>query len=180
MNIEISLCATVHTKEFWPFSAHRSYGTIVISKLKTGTCNSLIATHEFDGKPWSMGTRNCRHPDQWPIRSIMQMRLKMRMNTLAMLRNWNRGLIMSRCLGVTSVHRNVGVSTSLDKSAPAEDGSQVWNIAFLVGFGFGVVSCVSPDVLVRHKISLSYVRFCIMRSIVIAFTVKSKQSVKSS
>lgn len=46
-----------------------------------------MATHEFDGKPWSMGTKNWRQPDQCPISSIMQIRLKIRMNTLAMLRN---------------------------------------------------------------------------------------------
>lgn len=91
---------------------------------------------------------------------------------------------MSRCLGGTSVQ---------SATSATSESRQVWTslrllktevrsetLLFLVGFGFGDVSCVSPDVLVRHKISLSYVRFCIMRSIVIAFTVKSKQSVKSS
>jgi hypothetical protein len=48
-----------------------------------------MATQEFDGNPCSMGTRNCRHPDQWPISSIIQMRLNIRMKTLAMLRNCN-------------------------------------------------------------------------------------------
>lgn len=46
-----------------------------------------MATHELGGKPCSMGTRNWRQPDQCPMRSIMQIRLKIRMNTLAMLRN---------------------------------------------------------------------------------------------
>lgn len=51
------------------------------------TCNSLMATHELLGNPWSIGTRNCRQPLQWPIRSIMQIRLKIRMNTDAIFRN---------------------------------------------------------------------------------------------
>lgn len=54
------------------------------------TCNSFIATQEFGGNPWSIGTRNCRHPDQWPINNIIQMRLNIRMNTEAILRNWGR------------------------------------------------------------------------------------------
>lgn len=53
------------------------------------TCSSLMATQELDGKPCSIGTRNCRQPLQWPMRSIMQIRLKIRMNTEAMLRNCN-------------------------------------------------------------------------------------------
>lgn len=48
-----------------------------------------MATQEFGGNPCSIGTRNCRHPDQWPISSIIQMRLNIRMKTLAMLRNCN-------------------------------------------------------------------------------------------
>ena len=52
------------------------------------TSSSFMATQLLRGKPWSMGTRNWRHPDQWPTSSIMQIRLKMRMNTLAMFRNW--------------------------------------------------------------------------------------------
>lgn len=51
------------------------------------TCNSLIATQEFEGNPCNIGTRNWRQPDQWPMSSIMQIKLKIRMNTLAMLRN---------------------------------------------------------------------------------------------
>lgn len=48
-----------------------------------------MATQELDGKPCSIGTRNCRHPLQWPMRSIMQIRLKIRIKTEAMLRNCN-------------------------------------------------------------------------------------------
>ena len=48
-----------------------------------------MATQEFGGNPCSIGTRNCRHPDQCPISSIIQMRLNIRMKTLAMLRNCN-------------------------------------------------------------------------------------------
>ena len=59
------------------------------------TSSSLIATQLFDGNPWSIGTRNWRQPDQWPTKSIMQIRLNMRMNTLAMFRNWKRG---NRCI----------------------------------------------------------------------------------
>jgi len=51
------------------------------------TCNSLMATHELLGNPWSIGTRNCRQPLQWPINSIIQIRLKIRMNTDAIFRN---------------------------------------------------------------------------------------------
>lgn len=51
------------------------------------TCSSLIATQELDGKPWSIGTKNWRHPLQWPISSIMQIRLNIRIKTDAILRN---------------------------------------------------------------------------------------------
>ena len=47
-----------------------------------------MATQQLGGNPWSMGTRNWRQPDQWPMSSIMQIRLKILMKTLAMLRNW--------------------------------------------------------------------------------------------
>ncbi len=56
------------------------------------TCSSLMATQELEGKPWSMGTRNWRQPDQWPIRSIMQIRLKIRMNTPSELMNCVRDM----------------------------------------------------------------------------------------
>lgn len=52
------------------------------------TCNSLIATHEFDGKPWSIGTRNCKHPLQWPINSIIQIKLKILIKTEAIFKNY--------------------------------------------------------------------------------------------
>jgi len=57
--------------------------------VQTATCSSLIATQVLDGNSWSIGTRNCRHPFQWPINSIMQMRLNMRMNMPATLRNYH-------------------------------------------------------------------------------------------
>ena len=59
------------------------------------TSSSLIATQLFDGNPWSMGTRNWRQPDQWPTKSIMQIRLNIRMNTLAMFRNWKEETVHS-------------------------------------------------------------------------------------
>ena len=62
------------------------------------TSSSLIATQLLRGNPCSMGTRNCRHPDQWPTSSIMQIRLNIRMNTEAMFRNWN-GIYISRLTG---------------------------------------------------------------------------------
>ncbi len=46
-----------------------------------------MATHEFEGNPCSIGTRNCRQPDQCPMRSIMQIKLKMRMKTPRELMN---------------------------------------------------------------------------------------------
>jgi hypothetical protein len=51
------------------------------------TWSSFMATHELDGNPWSIGTKNCRQPLQWPISSIIQIKLNMRINTDAMLRN---------------------------------------------------------------------------------------------
>lgn len=51
------------------------------------TCSSLIATHEFDGKPCSIGTKNCKHPLQWPINSIIQIKLNIRINTDAIFKN---------------------------------------------------------------------------------------------
>lgn len=58
------------------------------------TCNSLIATQEFGGNPCSIGTRNWRHPDQWPISSIMQIKLNIRMKTDAILRNWGKNNVI--------------------------------------------------------------------------------------
>lgn len=46
-----------------------------------------MATQEFDGKPCNIGTKNCRQPDQCPMSSIMHIRLKILIKTLAMLRN---------------------------------------------------------------------------------------------
>lgn len=48
-----------------------------------------MATHVSGGKSCNMGTRNCRQPFQCPSNSIIQMRLKIRMNIPAMLRNCN-------------------------------------------------------------------------------------------
>ena len=68
------------------------------------TSNSLIATQLLRGKPCSMGTKNWRHPDQWPTSSIMQIKLKMRMKTLAMLRNWKVTRISDDWRNLPSVH----------------------------------------------------------------------------
>lgn len=46
-----------------------------------------MATQDFGGKPCNIGTRNWRHPDQWPMSNIMEMRLKILMKTEAMFRN---------------------------------------------------------------------------------------------
>jgi len=51
------------------------------------TCSSLMVTHELGGNPCNIGTRNCKHPLQWPMRSIMQIKLNIFMKTDAMLRN---------------------------------------------------------------------------------------------
>ena len=58
-----------------------------ISSRQLPTSSSLIATQLFEGNPWSIGTRNWRQPDQWPTKSIIQIKLKIRMNTEAMFRN---------------------------------------------------------------------------------------------
>jgi len=47
-------------------------------------------TQEFDGKPCNIGTKNCRQPLQCPIKSIIQIKLKILMNTEAILRNGNQ------------------------------------------------------------------------------------------
>ena len=62
-----------------------------ISSRQLPTSSSLIATQLFEGNPWSIGTRNWRQPDQWPTKSIIQIKLKIRMNTEAMFRNWKAG-----------------------------------------------------------------------------------------
>lgn len=46
-----------------------------------------MATQELAGNPCNIGTRNWRHPDQCPMSSMMQIRLKIRMNTPSELRN---------------------------------------------------------------------------------------------
>lgn len=57
--------------------------------IKYITCNSLIATHELAGNACRLGTRNCKHPDQCPMSNIMQIKLKILINTLAMFKNYN-------------------------------------------------------------------------------------------
>lgn len=47
-----------------------------------------MATQELGGNPCNIGTRNWRQPDQCPISNIMQIKLKILIKTLAMLRNW--------------------------------------------------------------------------------------------
>ena len=51
------------------------------------TCNSLMATQELDGNPCNIGTKNWRHPDQWPISIMTQTKLKIRMKTPKELKN---------------------------------------------------------------------------------------------
>ena len=63
------------------------------SRLLAPTSSSLIATQLFEGNPWSIGTRNWRQPDQWPTKSIIQIKLKIRMNTEAMFRNWKSNML---------------------------------------------------------------------------------------
>lgn len=46
-----------------------------------------MATHEFDGNPCNIGTKNCKHPLQWPINSIIQIKLNIRINTDAIFKN---------------------------------------------------------------------------------------------
>ena len=61
---------------------------MVQSKLKHFTCNSLIATQELAGKPCSIGIRNCKQPDQWPMSNMMLTKLKIRMKTPSELKNY--------------------------------------------------------------------------------------------
>ena len=56
--------------------------------LDFSTCSSLMATQELLGNPCSMGTKNWRQPDQWPMSSITQTRLKILMKTPNELKNW--------------------------------------------------------------------------------------------
>ena len=46
-----------------------------------------METHELDGKPWSIGTRNCRQPDQCPMSNMIATRLKILMKTPSELKN---------------------------------------------------------------------------------------------
>ena len=54
------------------------------------TCNSLMATQESSGKPFSIGTRNWMQPDQWATKDMMQIRLKILANILANSPNCNK------------------------------------------------------------------------------------------
>lgn len=47
-----------------------------------------MATQELEGNPWSIGTKNWRQPDQWPMSIMMQIKLKIRMNTPKELKNF--------------------------------------------------------------------------------------------
>ena len=70
----------------WPCSeTEKQRGLLLFSIL---TFSSLIETQQSLGKPWSIGTRNWRHPDQWPIRSIIQIRLNILINTPIEFNNW--------------------------------------------------------------------------------------------
>lgn len=51
------------------------------------TCNSFMATQEFDGNPCNIGTKNCKQPLQWPINNIIQIKLNIRMKTDAIFKN---------------------------------------------------------------------------------------------
>ena len=64
------------------------YALMVLSSVRWFTCNSLIATHELAGKPCSIGIRNCRQPDQWPMSNMMLTKLKIRMKTPSELKNY--------------------------------------------------------------------------------------------
>lgn len=66
------------------YMQNRFYSTI------KHTWSSFMATHELEGNPWSIGTKNCRHPLQWPMSNIIQIKLNMRINTDAMLRNYKK------------------------------------------------------------------------------------------
>jgi hypothetical protein len=110
---KMSVNSNVTTRRHIP--EHSKLHTWRREKLKSHTADtlfehtwsSLIATQELAGNPWSIGTRNCRHPDQWPINSIIQIRLNIRMNTLAMLRNCNEKF--------TVWYRTISTETSLFK-----------------------------------------------------------------
>ena len=52
-----------------------------------------MATQELEGNPCNMGTKNWRQPDQCPMSNMMQIKLKIRMNTEAMFRNCKSNLL---------------------------------------------------------------------------------------
>lgn len=54
------------------------------------TLSSSIETQQSLGKSSNMGTRNCRHPFQWPRSNIRHIKLNIRMNFPATARNCNR------------------------------------------------------------------------------------------
>lgn len=62
-------------------------GTGLLLVAGTGTFNSLITTQEFEGKSCIIVTRNWRQPLQWPMSSMRQIRLKIRMKTSATSKN---------------------------------------------------------------------------------------------
>ena len=87
------------------------------------TSSSFMETQLLRGKPWSMGTRNWRQPDQWPTSSIIQIRLKMRMNTLAIFRNWKgkRELLVCSVLTFSSL-----IETQQSLGKPWSIGTRNW------------------------------------------------------
>ena len=76
-----------------------------------------MATQELEGKPCIMGTRNCRQPDQWPMSSIIEIRLKMRMNTDAMFRNCN-GVPQPVSMGTRAASREMVLTAQRDDGLP--------------------------------------------------------------
>lgn len=54
------------------------------------TLSSSIETQQSLGKSSNMGTRNCRHPFQWPRSNIRHIKLNIRMNFPATARNCNK------------------------------------------------------------------------------------------
>ena len=60
------------------------------SLATTQTCSSSMATQESGGKPCIIGTRNCRQPDQWTMRSIMLSRLNIFMKRPRDFSNWEQ------------------------------------------------------------------------------------------
>ena len=78
------------TGDWWEEEEEEHNVTVTLGltvTVRAVTSSSLIATQLCLGNPWSIGTKNWRQPDQWPTSNIMHIRLKIRMKTLAMLRN---------------------------------------------------------------------------------------------